>query len=132
MAGCATIPEGAAERRAETMASLVEVGDTGGLLAASATPFLFDGEIVVLERDLQLIWDAITDIGLGTVSVVETAPASEVGSEVFGITEGARVFLTRGLDRKARLVTLRTDRGPLWLLVGAGDAGYLYGVRGFE
>ena len=112
------------------ISSLIDEGDSGTLAARSALPFLLDGEIVVREEDIVLLWRNLAAAGfsVGTTDGVSVERVSDASHEAFGGTFDTAVFFGKYVPSRARLGRISSVRGEVLIILGTAD-GLIYGVR---
>lgn len=132
-ASCASLQRMSDERGAAWVAAAVNAGDAAALAAASASPFLLDGEIVALPEDTAAFWAGVVKAG------VKFAPdlvrAVEIGAETwreFASTRDVRLFFEKHVADGARLFELPTADGRRALVLYRASWGRhsLFGFKG--
>lgn len=130
---CASLGFRPSQARVERLLALVDSGKVSGFKGLADPPFIYDGEILLLQSDVAALWDNLGRAGLAlqkarTVSVVRTdkdtytrfSPAMEV-----------RTFFRKYLDKASYLVTLEAPEGRYYLILGKVVQGYPR-IQGFK
>jgi hypothetical protein len=118
LASCATIKRD--ERRAESIARLVNTGQAEKLVSMSTVPFLLDQEILVLPSDVAYFWKSILAAGyrLEEPRVERGSPVGPESYREFRDSMEVRTFFKKYVREGARLLELKTgDRQRVLLLV---------------
>ncbi|MCL2294042.1 MAG: hypothetical protein FWC36_04165 [Spirochaetes bacterium] len=99
---------------------LVNAQEGAWLGGATALPFLFDREIIVLERDSNMIWQNITNAGFSFEEIisVESIPVSSGDYRFFGDTFEVRTWFKNHLPRRASLVKINCKNGLYYMILG--------------
>lgn len=131
-ASCASLQR-SDERAVAWVAAAVNSGDAAALAAASASPFLLDGETIALPEDTATFWDGLVNAG------VKFAPdlvrAVEIGPETwreFSSARDVRLFFEKHVAEGARLYELSTADGRRALVLYRASWGRvsLFGFKG--
>jgi hypothetical protein len=117
LASCATIKRD--ERRAESIAKLVNTGQAEKLVSMSTVPFLLDQEILVLPSDVAYFWKSILAAGykLEEPRVERGSPVGPESYREFRDSMEVRTFFKKYLKKDARLLELKTGNGQRVLLL---------------
>jgi hypothetical protein len=117
LASCATIKRD--ERRAESIAKLVNTGQAEKLVSMSTVPFLLDQEILVLPSDVAYFWKSILAAGykLEEPRVERGSPVGPESYREFRDSMEVRTFFKKYLKKNARLLELKTGNGQRVLLL---------------
>lgn len=123
LASCATVPVSQRERRVEALLAELNTAGIERLTELSARPFLLDGEIVILERDLNTMWTNLREAGFAfdAATVRELGPVDEGTYRAFGDTMDVRAWFARYAADDAGLATVRTTHGTFLILTGERD-----------
>jgi len=130
---CATGPYVQREDRIQRLVELINKGGVNEVKGLAATPFLLDGEIVLLQKDLNSLWDNFKAAGfvMKNAKVLEIARIAADSYKVFGDSMDVRTFFSKYLDKDTSMVKLATDGGVYHLLLGKEVDGYPK-IRGFR
>jgi hypothetical protein len=128
LAGCASPPSRDAEK-VNLLVDYLNGASTDELMAQSDVPFLFDGETLVLERQLRTVWENLATERIEVSYPVETPiPIDSDSAALLDGSADVASFLEM-LPRDASLVYTRDGSGSIWLLL-AGNSGDLALIRG--
>jgi hypothetical protein len=136
LVGCATFPDGRFERSAQTIVDAINAGDVQELIDRTRTPFLLDGEIVILDRDIEIFWQNAIEAGFRVdEATADAVPLDEGSFRDFADTMEVRAFFERYItSKKGAVVELRTGTYRILLLLerqGMGDC-LILGMKGPE
>jgi hypothetical protein len=123
LAGCATL--GRFERSAERIVGLVNSGQAAELAAMSRTPFLLDGELLLLDADVAELWKGIVAAGF-RIEPGSSPTAGPLGAESykrFASTMEVRTFFQKYVSDRGSLVELEAGRSRILLLLDRGRMG---------
>jgi len=92
----------------------------------ASTPFLIDGEIVLLQKDLSEFWDNLHKAGFTIRSprVAQNRFATVEDAKYFRDSMEVRTFFKKYTDRDTSLVQVRSADGTFFLLLGREVKGY--------
>ncbi|MCG8477966.1 MAG: hypothetical protein MI724_02645 [Spirochaetales bacterium] len=123
LASCATVPVSQREGRVEALVEELNTADIERLAELSARPFLFDGEIVILESDLNTMWTNLRAAGFAfdAATLDELGPVDEDTYRAFGDSMDVRAWFDRYAAEDAGLATVRTTHGTFLILTGDRD-----------
>ena len=117
LATCATLQRD--ERRAASIARLVNTGQAEKLVSMSTVPFLLDQEILVLPQDVAYFWKSILAAGY-RLEEPEVERGSAVGPDSyreFRDSMEVRTFFKKYIKNGTRLLELKTGDGQHVLLL---------------
>lgn len=119
VAGCATFSAGRYEKATADIADMIDSGDVRGLVASSETPFLLDGELIMLEQDVSTFWTNIVEAGfrIGSTSAVMAQPLDDQSFAEFAQTMEVKTFFQKYISEIGSVVVLKTDSFQLLLLL---------------
>ena len=119
LASCATMQAGRDRGAVDRVASRINGRDAAGLAAMSRTPFLLDGEIVLLPADMASFWQEALRAGFTVREprLQEGLPLSAESWRRFGGAMEVRAFFGRYLPKGTRLLEMRTADGRTLLLL---------------
>lgn len=120
---CATIPVSQDQTRIEGLLAELNDAPIERLVELTARPFLLDGEIVILERDVEMMWSNLREVGFrfDDVSVESVGPVTENDYLEFGDTMDVRVWFERYTAENAGLARVRTTHGQFLIVTGETD-----------
>jgi hypothetical protein len=119
LSSCASLQRAQDEGDVRQIADLVNAGQAQKLAALSASPFLLDGEIIVLPADTNSFWEGIAKAGFKTPGASLDA-ALPVGSQSyleFASTMEVKSFFSRYAKDGARLLRMSTNEGKRILIL---------------
>ena len=134
VASCATVRVVDHARGAHTIIELVNADEADTLTNNSHVPFLLDGEIIMIQSDVLVLWQAIVEhFTLESETVHEMPEELKDVATLFGQTMDVRVFF-QNLPDEVHAVRIDTSQGELILLLGTADRGVprIYGLKGFS
>ncbi|RKX73555.1 MAG: hypothetical protein DRP87_18710 [Spirochaetes bacterium] len=130
---CATVPFAGRERNILKVVDLINRGNTNQLISLSQIPFLLDGEIIMLEKDLEFLWEnfASARLAIPDPRVAETRPASESSHEIFASSMEVEVFWKKYLPEASFIARIVSDNGEFLLILGGRQRGFplIYGFK---
>ena len=136
LAGCATLSEGRFERAAQVVVETINSGNVRELVDRSRTPFLLDGEIVILDRDIEVFWQNAIENGFRIDEATSSAVLLEEESyRDFADNMEVQAFFDKYVEtRKGSIVELRTDTYRILLLLEKQSMGeyLILGLKGPE
>jgi len=126
VASCSTIPFAQRPQNAQRVIDLFNAGDVQTLDNISQVPFLFNGEIVELKSDVDVIWTNLVKSGLKlTEAQVASAAAIDPASyKQFADTMEVRVFFQKYLPKGTAIVHVTFKGGSFDLLLDGARKGY--------
>ncbi len=132
IASCATVPVAQREGRVEGLLEELNTAGVDRLMELSARPFLLDGEIIVLESDLTMMWTNLREVGFtfDAATIEELGPVTETTYLAFADTMDVRVWFDRYAAEDAGLARVRTSHG-VFLIVTGDRQGRLPRIFGF-
>jgi len=133
LASCATLAFRPSQAKVEKLLALVDSGKVKGFKGLGEAPFIFDGEILLLQADVAALWDNLGRANLGlqkaqTVSIVRTDGDTW---RIFSPAMEVRTFFGKYLDKATYLVTLEAPEGRYYLILGKVVQGYPR-IQGFK
>ena len=112
----------------------IRSGDIDWIVGVSSRPFLFDGEVLLLERDLRTLWRNLTEIGdvFDEMELLDVGQVTDRTIGYFGDTMEVNAWFTRYAAKRAGYFTVRTKYGTILFLTGKrrGFRPLLYGMTG--
>ena len=130
---CQTAPIAQRERRVDRLLWEINRASLDRLMELSARPFLLDGEIIVLESDLEMMWTNLQNAGFtfDTPTLRDLGPVDENTWRRFGETMDVRVWFERYTAEDAGLAEVRTSHGTFLIVTGDRVPGHLPKIFGF-
>lgn len=126
VASCSTIPFAQRPQNAQRVIDLFNAGDIQRLDAISHVPFLFNGEIVELKSDVNVIWTNLLKSGL-KLTDAQVATAAPIGTDSyrqFADTMEVKVFFQKYLPKGTAIVHVTFKDGSFDLLLDGAQKGY--------
>lgn len=119
-ASCTTTPYSQREANVQKAIDLIQAGDAETLVAQSRLPFLFDAEIIMLERDLETLWGNLSEASfeMENAEVEYIGPAGRYSYPPFADSMEVRTFFKKYVPRKSSLVRITAENGEFFLLLG--------------
>jgi len=123
---CATVPYVQKEDKVVKLVELINRGGVNEVPGLASTPFLIDGEIVLLQKDLSEFWDNLHKAGFTIRSprVAQNRFATVEDAKYFRDSMEVRTFFKKYTDRDTSLVQVRSADGTFFLLLGREVKGY--------
>jgi len=123
LVSCASFQQSRDREAARQVAGLLNAGSAEKLAAMSVTPFLVDGEIVLLPEDVAAFWSGIVKAGFRAEGAVldrgtAVGPDSYKG---FADTMEVRTFFAKYVKKDARVLEMETDAGGGILVIAVPD-----------
>lgn len=117
---CASNPYSRWESSGEKVIELVNSGGDKALAAITASPFLFDKEIIILENDISAIWRNIYTAGFRfeDISELESVEILEDQYILFGDTMEVKTWFEKYLPKKPSLLKIRSEKGLFYIILG--------------
>jgi hypothetical protein len=133
-ASCTTVPVSQRDNRVETLITELNTADIDRLMELSARPFLFDGEIIILESDLQMMWTNLRDVGFtfDAATIEELGPVTDTTYLQFADTMDVRVWFQKYAAEDAALARVSTSHGTFLIITGdrLKRLPYIFGFTG--
>ncbi len=130
---CASLKYVQKERDVLKLADLVNAKDSKTLAEISASPFLFDGEIIMLPGDLERLWENMVGAGLmmENPAVAEIEEVRGESALLFGESMEVKAFFQKYLPETARTARVAADSGNFIFLLNGKKEGYpkIHGVK---
>lgn len=126
LTSCATVPY---VQKEDTVVKLVELINRGGVNEVpglARTPFLIDGEIVLLQKDLDEFWDNLhkVEFTIRSPKLAQNRFAIGEDAKYFRDSMEVRTFFKKYTDRDTSLVQVRSADGTFYFLLGREVKGY--------
>ena len=122
LGACTTFQRWHDEGDLKKVSELLSQGKAGELASASQTPFILDGEIILLKDDLGTLWTQLVKSGFqlpGAVLVEGRKPADD-----FGTGLEVKAFFKKYLTPETRVLEARLPSGDRYLfLIDSGGWG---------
>ena len=118
---------------AEDVIELINKGETEKLSEMTQTPFILDGEIIILKNDMASFWQNIVkaDFKIKDPTVIEASPANEETYKHFAGTMEVETYFKKYLSDKGHVIVIETDRFMLLLLMDKTKKGKIR-IIGFK
>lgn len=133
-ASCTTVPVSQRDNRVEALITELNTADIDRVMELSARPFLFDGEIIILESDLQTMWTNLRAAGFtfDSATIQELGPVTDTTYLSFGDTMDVRVWFEKYASDDAALATVETSYGTFLIITGdqVERLPYIFGFTG--
>ena len=119
LASCASLQHGWDQGAVKQVAELINQGQPQKLTAMSVTPFLVDGEIVLLKNDVAGFWDGVTKSGFRVEGGVldQGVPVGADSYKQFASTMEVKAFFARYVKKDSRVLTMTSSTGRHILLL---------------
>ncbi len=132
-ASCQTAPVAQRERRVDRLLIELNRADLERLMELSARPFLLDGEIILLESDLEMMWTNLQNVGFtfDAPTLRDLGPVDDTTWRRFGDTMDVRVWFEKYAAEDAGLAEVHTTHGTFLIVTGDRVPGHLPMIFGF-
>ena len=132
MGACASGPVPQKEEKVFDLIKAINSGEAAAKELAEA-PFLFDGEIVLLQNHLSILWKNLYMAGfrMHDAAIVRNHFLKEDSWREFGDTMEVRVFFQKYLDQNTSLVEVKARGGNYIFLLNKEVNGYPR-IQGFK
>jgi hypothetical protein len=119
MASCASLQHSWDQGAVKQVADLLNSGQSQKLAKMSVTPFLVDGEIVLLPGDVASFWDGVAKAGFRVegAAVDQGTPINAESYKQFATTMEVQAFFSRYVKKDARLLSMTSSTGRHILLL---------------
>jgi hypothetical protein len=117
---CTTTPYSQREGNVQKAIDLIHAGDADRLVSQSELPFLFDAEIIMLERDLRTLWENLSEaeFTMENFEVEYIGPAGRYSYPPFADSMEVRTFFKKYVPEQSAIVRVIADNGEFFLLLG--------------
>ncbi|MCF7928548.1 MAG: hypothetical protein K9L68_06215 [Spirochaetales bacterium] len=117
---CTTVPYSQQDFKVKEVVELINEGRSERLIQLSKLPFLFDGEILLRERDVATLWNNLAESGfqMKDVQIGEPVPAGKDDYPPFADTMEVRTFFKKYITEDASIVKINASNGEFYLLLG--------------
>ena len=117
---CSSVPY---SRWNSSSAKVIELINSPGdeyLTKITASPFLFDREIIILEKDIAMIWKNIDEAGFCFEEAyeAESMPVSAGDYRLFADTMEVKTWFEKYLPEKASVVKIKAKNGLYYMILG--------------
>jgi hypothetical protein len=133
---CATINLVQEEKNVMGIIEVINSGNSEKLIECSRVPFLLDGEIIMMEQDITMLWTNLMSGGFTIEEAVVThiQKIDKAAYKEFENNMEIEAYFQKYLPGKAVLSRVSTKDGDYLFLTGKGKKGttLLYGLKGPE
>jgi len=134
LSSCATVPYVQKEDRVYKLIELINRGEVTEVPGLVTTPFLVDGEIVLLQKDLVDFWDNLYNAGfqIRNPRIRQNRFAMPEDARMFRDSMEVRTFFKKYIDTNTSLVEIESADGTYYFLLNREVKGYprIQGFRG--
>ena len=118
---CTSAPYSQWDSSAEKVVDLINHPGEEYLEEITSNPFLFDGEIIVLDKDISMIWHNLnrSRFGFRNGVIKESVPLGPEDYTLFADTMEVKTFFSKYLPEDAALVKVESDNGLYYLILGS-------------
>jgi hypothetical protein len=104
---------------AENIIEHINKGNADRLAEITQTPFLLDGEIIILGSDVKSFWQNIVkaDFKVGDPTLIEAVPADEDTYQEFARSMEVETYFKKYISDKGHVIVIETDKFKLLLLM---------------
>ena len=131
---CTSVPYSQWDSSAEKVVDLINHPGEEYLEEITSNPFLFDGELIVLDKDVSMIWNNLNRARFGFKNCIisESVPIAADDYAIFADTMEVKTFFSKYLPEDASLVKVESDNGLFYLLLGSYKYVYIDKKIDFE
>ncbi len=117
---CASSPYSQWKSSSGKVIALVNGGGDASLAELTETPFLFDGEIIMTEKDVSMIWKNIHEAGFRFEEALEaeSVPVSSSDYSLFADTMEVKIWFEKYLPEEAALLKIKAENGLYYMILG--------------
>jgi hypothetical protein len=134
LSSCATVPYVQKEDRIYKLIDLINRGEVTKVPDLLMTPFLVDGEIVLLQKDLLDFWNNMHNAGfeIRNPRIRQNRFAVPEDARMFRDSMEVRTFFKKYIDTNTSLVEIESADGTYYFLLNRLVKGYprIQGFRG--
>jgi hypothetical protein len=133
LASCASLQHSWDQGSVDNLATLINTGQAAKISSFSTTPFLVDGEVILLKADVAGFWDGIIKAGYKVQGPVLQSgdPVSPDSYKRFADTMEVRAFFSQYVKKDNRILELKTSAGGRILLI-MHDGWFSKSIQGFK
>ncbi|MGO9308326.1 MAG: hypothetical protein ACLQDL_04810 [Spirochaetia bacterium] len=133
LASCASYQHMWDQSAVGQVADLLNSGQAPKLASMSLTPFLVDGEIVLLKSDVASFWDGVVKAGFRVegAALDQGTPVTAESFTRFANTMEVKSFFSQYVKKDARVLSMTSSNGSHVLLLMRRDRLYLK-IIGFK
>jgi hypothetical protein len=104
---------------AEDVIGLINDGKADELSSMTQTPFLLDGEIIILDNDMKDFWKNILKAGfrVKNPTIVEPYPVGEDTYKEFAKTMEVESYFKKYVSKKGHVIVVETEKFKLLLIM---------------
>jgi hypothetical protein len=134
LTGCTTFNVKDREAGIYKIIDFINNGESEKLVTSSRIPFLYDGEIILLQKDIRLIWNTLSESNFSIKDPEITAMDNidEQTYTVFTTSMEGKVFFKRHLPKKTVITTVSAKNGTYYFLTGGDKKSgvTIFGMKG--
>ncbi len=118
---CTSAPVSQRSSAAEKVVDLINHPGEEYLEEITSKPFLFDGEIIVLDKDISMIWHNLnrSRFGFRSGEIMDAVPIGADDYTLFADTMEVKTYFSKYLPEDASLVKVKSDSGLYYLILGS-------------
>lgn len=130
---CSTVPFAQRESSIDRVIELFRTGDVSTLSDISQRPYLFDGEIILLPRDIELLYQGLADGGftIHDYTIESVHRIDQTSYAQFADSMEVKTFFSKYLEPTTVLATVQGRNGRYLLLLD-GQQGMYPKIYGFK
>lgn len=123
---CTSIHFAQKEENVLAVVSLINQGDAVSLVRLSQTPFLFDREVLMFEKDTKTVWQNLSEAGfsLEGPAVAKIEPVSGESYKSFADVMEIEVYFQKYVPETAKIAHVETNGGPCLFILNDKQDGY--------
>jgi len=132
LGACASRPYVQKEEKVFDLIKAINSGEAAAKELAEA-PFLFDGEIILLQNHLTILWENLYRAGfrMHDAAIIRNEPVKESSWREFGDSFDVKSFFSKYLDENTSLVEVKARNGNYIFLLNKEVNGYPR-IQGFK
>ncbi|MBN2532110.1 MAG: hypothetical protein JXB88_04430 [Spirochaetales bacterium] len=134
LAGCSTFTVKQKTESVYKIIDLINKGDSKQLITLSNIPFMYDSEIILLQKDMHLLWDSLSGSGFSirdpVIEWIDTIYSQSYA--LFTSSLEGQYFFKRYLPKKAIITKVSSKEGVYYFLTGgeAKSSMTIFGMKG--
>jgi hypothetical protein len=130
---CATVPIADNEKSVAKVVDLFNQGQSEKLSDLSQKPFLFDGEILLMQQDLDILYGNLGNAGfkMEDYAIASLDRVDDSSYEKFAETMEVEVYFDKYIESSAVVATIKAKNGTFLLLLDGRKGPYplIYGFK---
>lgn len=120
LSSCSTLPPSQNLGNIKKLIQALNTEPVDQLMKRSGRPFLLDGEIIIREADLKVLWQNLRDnkFSFDEADIVAVHPVQPETQLLFGNSKDVHFFFKKYIPKDGAIVELNTTYGTFYLITG--------------